>query len=376
MRKIGTMLLMTLVFLLGTGAQALALSNRQGSVITVAAHETINDDLALAGNSIMVDGIINGDLLATGQNLVINGTVNGNLIAAASSVEIRGTVNGTVVSMGDTTVVTGRIERNLISAGNRVSIEQNGSVGHNWIAAGDRLELLGSVGRGVAAAGDRVILSGVVSNEVRAAVQNLEIRGSAAVGGPVTYWSDREVQVGSGAQLGTITRHEQAWDWQPQFRPWFTSPWWAAIKFGGFMAVGLLLLALFPRLRERFPALLIAKPWQTPLAGFLTLIALPIAAVLLMLTLIGLPLGLLSILLLPVMIYLGQVLVAWTIGQLLSERIDSLKAMSWQVLFLIGALLTTLLIELPVVGGLFGGAALFYGLGGLYFIIVQRHEVA
>lgn len=210
---------------------------------------------------------------------------------------------------------------------------------------------------------------------MRASATALDLASTAVVKGPLTYWSKNQARIATGAQVGEV-RHQVPADYtKADFGPWYLSPWLIALKFGGFLIVGLLLLTLFPRLRTSFPSLIARKPWQAPLAGFLALIAVPIGAVILMLTVIGLPLGIVTLLFYPVMIYAGQVLVAWAAGRLLADRVPGLREQNWAVLFILGALITTVLTMVPVVGGVVAFAALLYGLGGLYFTAADRKEV-
>src|SRR5687767_15870586 len=67
---------------LSIASPALAFDGRGGDTVTIASGETINDDLYVAGETIVVDGTIKGDLVAFGQTITINGIVEGDLIAA------------------------------------------------------------------------------------------------------------------------------------------------------------------------------------------------------------------------------------------------------------------------------------------------------
>src|SRR5204862_166255 len=65
-----------------------------------AAHETINDTLIAAGQTVAIDGTVNGDLFAFGRSVTIRGNVTGNVIACAETVTIEGTVGGDIVGAG------------------------------------------------------------------------------------------------------------------------------------------------------------------------------------------------------------------------------------------------------------------------------------
>lgn len=378
MRKLGIQLLLAIMLLLALAPQALALDIRTGArSVQIAQGETINDDLIFAGDSLTIDGTVNGDVFAVATSILVNGTINGNLFAAGNLVEIRGTVTGTALPIGDKVFVRGLIEKSLVSAASTMILDRSAEVSGNWIGAADRLQHFGTVGRGAALAASTIEIDGQIGQEVRAAADRLKVTSNGVIGGLLEYYSSSQPQIASGATVSEVVHHQiDVFNWNFQVKPWFLRPWLVALKFGGFLLVGLALLALFPRLRNRFTATLLEKPWQAPVAGALGLIAIPIAAVLMMITVVGLPLGFLTLFAYPALIYFGQVLLAMAVGQILSDRLDLLKNQGWAVLFILGAFVTTILVELPILGYVLAIAAVLYGLGGLILAAVQRPSAA
>lgn len=376
MRKLVIGMLAVLVLVFTLVPAAFALDHRNSAHTTVAANETVNDDLLLTGTSALIEGTVDGDVFAFAQTVVVRGTIKGNLIAAGDRVEILGTVQGSLYAAADDVLVEGRVERSMLAAGSDVTVSQKGAVGHTFMGAGDRLGMLGTVGRGMLAAGNRVTVEGQVARELKAAVNDLVIRSSAVVGGPVSYTSDHQATIEQGARTGDVDYRYMDTEWHWDEATWWASGWWIGAKFAGFLLVGLLVLALIPSLRRSFPAMIIAKPWQAPLAGFLTLVALPVALVLLLLTIVGIPFSFLGMLALPAVIYFSQILVAWTAGRLLADYVPAMASWSWPVIFLVGALLTTLLVAIPGIGWLFGAAAVFYGIGGIGYLMFAKGTAA
>jgi len=373
MRKLFVGLLAVMVLLVAVASPAMALDHREAARVTVAKDEVVNDDMFLTGGTVWIDGTVNGDVFAFADEVLVNGTINGNLITGANTVEVRGVVTGTVLGAGNRIYVSGRVDRSLVTAGSDIYIDGAATVGHTWLGAGDRLALKGNVGRAVHVAGAHLTANGHISRELEAYVGDLRIDANAVVEGPVTYYSNRQASIDSGARTGPVTYHEVEYGSVNVPRMW--TGWsflWRAFRFAGFLLVSLGLLALFPSLRNRFPDLLKRHPWQAPLAGFLSLLLVPIAVVVLLLTVVGIPLSLLTMLLFPVLIYGGQILVSWTVGRLLGDTVEQLRNLSWPVLFLIGALLTSVVVAVPGFGWLFGLTALVYGLGGIYYLMTQR----
>ena len=136
---------------------------------------------------------------------------------------------------------------------------------------------------------------------------------------------------------------------------------WKAIWLAAAFLVGLALHALLPGL---FPARLAAGATLLRAAGlgFVALVVVPAAALLLMITLIGLPAGLLVLGLWLAGLYLAQILVATLIGRGFLQRADSPPASMAPVL-LVGLVCVAVSVNLPYVGGLLRFVVLVLGLG-------------
>lgn len=214
-------------------------------------------------------------------------------------------------------------------------------------------------------------MTGLVGREIQADVDQLILRPTAVVAGPVSYQSPSEAVVESGAQVGQLN-----YTYREDEAPASFHPLKLLRKFAGFVVVGLVALALMPVQRNRFTHQLRTRPWQALGAGFLAMLAVPAAGVLALITGIGAPLGVLISLAFPVAIYLSQVLVSWAVGQLLAERVGVLQNRHWVVIFLLGALITTLLTAIPVFQVAAKAAFLFFGLGGLWFLWATSRETS
>ena len=78
--------------------------NSKGNV-TIAADETIDDDLFIAGETVTIRGVINGDVYAAGGTVDIDGVVNGDVLAAGGMVTISGQIKDDVrVAGGQVTI--------------------------------------------------------------------------------------------------------------------------------------------------------------------------------------------------------------------------------------------------------------------------------
>src|SRR5262245_40228569 len=73
--------------------------DKQGKA-AVTADESIDGDLYIAGQDVVIDGTIKGDLIVAGQNVTISGTVEGNVFAAGQGITVKGTVKGDLIAAG------------------------------------------------------------------------------------------------------------------------------------------------------------------------------------------------------------------------------------------------------------------------------------
>lgn len=370
MRRAVVGLLLSALLLFTLVPSALAYDRRAGTRLTVAAGETVEDDLLLSGVTVEVAGTVLGDVFAFADSVIVTGTIGGNLVVMGSAVDVSGQVDGTVYAMAENLNVSGAVGNSVVSVAGSTVIAREAVLGGNWIASGNQLRLEGSVGRGVLGFARSLRLDGPVKHGVEAWVDQLSLGDSAAIEGTVTYHSGREAQVSADARVGAlefIPQEPRSWG-----GPGLAPATGLVIRVAGFLIVGLLLLALLPNLRTRFPRAIRRYPWQAPLLGLAALVALPVGAGVLMATVVGAPLGLLTLLLYPPALYCGQVLLSWAVGRFVADRWAWLGSQHWAVIFLAGTVLTTLLTELPRVGLALSFVAVVYGLGGLLYAFRGR----
>ena len=73
-------------------APAFATEFRVGKSASVESGEVIDDDLFIAGNSVLVAGKVTGDVMAAGETVRVTGPVGGSVMAAGRDVRVTGEV--------------------------------------------------------------------------------------------------------------------------------------------------------------------------------------------------------------------------------------------------------------------------------------------
>ena len=118
---------------------------RSGETVTIAAGETVSNDLYAFAGTVRVDGTIDGDLIASGGLVDVTGTVTGDILAAGGIVNITGEVGGDTRIAGGTLSVGGTIAEDLLATGGQLAVTSSGTVGEDLIAGVGRLTIDGTV---------------------------------------------------------------------------------------------------------------------------------------------------------------------------------------------------------------------------------------
>jgi cytoskeletal protein CcmA (bactofilin family) len=118
---------------------------RTGNTVTIAAGETVSNDLYAFAGTVRVDGTVDGDLIASGGLVDVTGTVTGDVLAAGGSVNITGTVGGDARIAGGSLSVGGAIMEDLLATGGQLAVTSSGTIGEDLIAGTGQLTIDGAV---------------------------------------------------------------------------------------------------------------------------------------------------------------------------------------------------------------------------------------
>jgi len=359
--------LLAILLMTFTAVTVLAFDVRSGDIVTVASGEVIDGDLYVGGGTIIIDGTINGDLIAAGRTIRVNGPVNGNIIAAGGTVDINGEVTHAVRIIGEILNISGTIGRDLLVAGNKVSIASTAEIGSDLL-----------LGAGTAR------IDGLIKGDINSGVEHLTIASTASIQGKLTYISENEANIQSGAQIrGTITHQlpdvkerlavgtHRLPDVKERLTP--AGLWGKVIGFLMTLVLGIVIVLLAPRRMKAVTESIRTRPWASLGWGAIILIFTPIAALIACITIIGLPLGLIALALYTITICLTQLFVGLLIGQLIigsSRRVESRAALVGALV--LGLAILSLLRLIPYLGFVIGLATVLFGLGA---ILVSERKV-
>ncbi|SIR53154.1 protein CcmA, bactofilin family [Haladaptatus litoreus] len=332
-------LLVVFLLIVTLPATAAAEQTRTAGTVVVAEGETINDDLSATAGSVVVRGTVNGDLSALAGNVLVaeTGTVSGDVSALAGNVRIEGTVTG-----------------NVESGGGNFVLAQTGTIGGSLEGAAGYSQLAGTVG-----------------GDVQVASETLAITETATIDGNLVYDAETFERAPGATIGGTVRQDESMADVGPTPVPQI--PNWVGTLYGFFvnLLLGVLLLAVFPTFSDGVAERARSEPLFSAGVGLLLLILVPIALVLFAITIIGIPISLLGALLFGIVLWIGTVYGALTVGVWLLSLAD--RTNRWLAL-LVGLLVVAILTQIPIFGGLVQFLVLLLGLGALAIGVRARYR--
>ena len=349
--------------------EASAADLRQGSDVTVARTETVNDDIYAGAGTINIGGTVNGNVIAGGGTITVSGNITRDLIVGGGTINVTGHVGGSIIAAGGNLTLSGPVEHDIVVTGGMIDISSGATIGRDLLVAGGTATVSAPVTRRVQMSSGSLTLKNHVGGDVRGRVDRLKLDG-AQIGGNLDYTSNNAVELVNGARVaGTTTRHTptDANSARNGFLGWLR-------ELIGLFALGLLMIFLLPGLSARAIDTLRALPWPSLGIGAAILVITPLVA--LIIFIIGLLIGgwWLGVLLVPIWILVlavGYVVSGFLLGRLLFAQLG------WggyhDALALLGGLFVlTILGLIPILGGLVGLAAVVMGAGALALTVSQR----
>ena len=221
---------------------------------------------ALAGSGVALNGSVGDDLMAAGGGAAPGGFVyptiiNGRNVQSGVYLAKGATVAGDAYLVGGTGEVAGTVDGNLFTGMNQLDL--TGAVGGDATLYGNTIDVADNASVG----GDATLYSNTI-----------DVADNASVGGTLTYETAPEnaganiVPAGVAPQIIPIVRTPPP----SQEEPLVTRMTWWTINLArvliGLLALGAVLLALFPGFTNGVAGELHREPWRALGYGFLVLL--------------------------------------------------------------------------------------------------------
>jgi len=364
-----TIVVLTLL-LVFTGVPVLAFDSRGGTTVTVASGEVVDDDLYVAGNSIIIEGTINGDLWAAGNSITVDGTVSGSVMAVGRTVNINGDVGHAVRAGGETIIVNGDVSGDAIIGCSQAHIASTAGIGGDLLFGAGNARIDGLIKGGIKGQGGEITISNGVQGNIDLQVESLTISPTANIKGKLTYTSEQEANIQTGAQIAGGTTHKLPSTKEEPAKAFpfafFSGIGGKVIGFLMALIAGLVIILLAPRRLTSIAEAIRTRPGPSAGCGALILFVTPIAAIIACITIIGIPVGLITLALWGIALYLAQIPVGLFIGRWIIGHFREVEGKAIMVGTLaLGLVVLKLLGLIPHLGFFIGLAIIIFGLGAV-----------
>ncbi|NTV44097.1 MAG: carbohydrate-binding domain-containing protein [Candidatus Yonathbacteria bacterium] len=328
---------------------SLAAEFRSDDSPTVRAGDVVADDLYIAGGTVTVTGDVQGDAVAAGGTVSVDGNVSQDVIVAGGNVAIRSTVGDDIRAAGGTVLVNAKVTGDVIAAGGQVTIAGPG-IGGDVAGGGGDVTITAPIGGDVTLGGGNVRIDSDIAGNVKVEAGTLTLGPAANIHGTLTYTAEKEVTKEAGATVVGVTNFTPRVGKQEAPLVMSVIP-----VIMGFL---ILLVAAFVvgLVCKKCVAEIISLVSRNTLGmlgyGFVTLIVLPIASIILLVTVLGIPFGMLGLL-----TFAGLMLTSWVmapimLGTLLWKPIAKQNdiEITWKTI-LLGVVVFYIVGFIPLVGG-------------------------
>ncbi|KKR51028.1 MAG: hypothetical protein UT84_C0003G0023 [Candidatus Curtissbacteria bacterium GW2011_GWA1_40_16] len=265
-------------------------------------------------------------------------------------------------------VIEGEVGRNVSVAGGNVTLDKSAQIAGNAAIAGGNVDVLSQI-KDLSVAGGNVKIESTVLGNLTAGAGTLTILGDSRVSGNLEYWSVEKATIAPSVQIAGKTTFHQTEETntkrQEAARRFFAAigMFFTVISFISSLVVGLLLIWLMPVYTQKTVDIIRSKFWLSLLLGFVTLIVVPVAVLILLITLVGIPIGLILLFGYFVILYLSKLFVVLVFGKYIAGRAHWKLNSYW--VFIASLAAYYLVGFIPVIGPLMKLIVLFVGVGAI-----------
>jgi len=272
--------------------------------------------------------------------------------------------------------MNGSIGRNLINFGSTLHIRNDGKVRSDVTSYCDEIIIDGEVGRNLKGAAGTLIISGTIKGDVEISAGEISLLPSARILGDFNYQSKREAQIEEGAYIAGQT------DWikiKPEGK--------RKKLITGTTILVIQILLLFATLVTGLIMLLVSKDFvrgaknavtQSFLKslglGFICMICIPIAIIILFFTVIGIPISIVALFVFLILFYVSKIFVGTALGERILTGFKKGKEapLGWSLI--VGVIILSVLTWIPVFGWLIYFVVVFIGFGA--GLLARKHFLA
>ena len=317
-----------------------------------------------ADDKVNVEENIDTTSFTAGNEINMSSTIDGINFVAGNDVNLSSTQDY-IVAAGNTIKLENASAKDAFIAGYSISIKSSNV--RSLFAAGNTIDVYSEVLRDAYLAGNKVTIHSTINGDARIAASEIVIGEEAVINGILSYPEDAKLTVADSAVVSEMKKYKSVNIDLDE--PIIDRTTMAILSFLSLLVVAYVLLLTNNRFfkqidKEEKNA---SSFFKTVLIGLASLIAIPLASIIIMITIIGIPLGIISLILYGIFLYLAFVPTAYYLGNWILK--DKIK--NDYLLLGLSLLVVYVLKYLPIIGGLAGFIFLTFGLGT--FVISMKN---
>lgn len=356
-----------------SAAEFMAPKDKNDSTLTVGVNDTHKNLYAAAG-TVTINGSTSGDLFAAGATVTVNGPVEQDLFLAGGTIISNEKVGGDLRMAGGTLSVNSPVAGDVLIAGGSVSVTEKTSVGGDFIAGVGNLDLSAPVKGNVNIHGGSVTINSKIDGNVFvAANRSLTFGPKAEISGKIVFHGPSEAAITDGAKVSSVEFTKVTpKSFGNNFRGMITLG--VLVKLLAMFIALLLLIKFMPGKTKAVLEIAHEKPWASLGIGFVSILVMPIAAIILFITFIGYYIGLIVLVFFFLFMLFSGLLASLFLGNLVIKWLTKKPSpiLDWQSA-LIGVALLTAIGFIPVIGWVIDAILALIALGSI--VQMARKEI-
>lgn len=251
----------------------------------------VQDDYYVVWGNVNLNTTTNGDLVIAGGKIFINGNIKEDVLLAGGELFINGNIGESARIIWGNIVMESSIQKDLLLAAGEITIKENTNIQWETKIAGGKIDFAGTANN-VDLNASEINIKGTIKGNATIRAEKINFEPTAKILGDLYYESSRQNTGFEQIVQGKVTFKQVNYH-HGEYLEFFGG--FAGARFAFLFIFGLILL-LVGQKRIR-PSLETFKkyPRESLGIGFLTYIALPVAAFLLAITIIGMPFAFVAI---------------------------------------------------------------------------------
>jgi len=344
-----------------------------GDTYTFQEGETLRDNLYIGAGEVASDGNVFGDLLIGGGSVTVTGNVSGDATIAGGDISVLERVQGDLRIVGGDILVTENVTGDLMVVGGNVRVLAGATVCKDLVVLGGRVVVQGNVNGKVRVIGGEVVLDSKINGNVDIkASDGITVGDNAIIMGDLLYSGEDEsvLAVSEKAVIAGETIFKEgkiisASTFKTAMFAFFST--FLLIKLITILVVVALATIFLKKFSNNIAKSAVEHLGKKTLWGFISLIVIPVAVAIFFASVFGIALGLLGLfgyimLLVLAGVYSGVIFGAW-MDKLVVRKQEEVTV-DWKN-GVLGVVALTLIIQIPIIGGLAGFFFLLLSLGSI-----------